>query len=93
MSDFLTPTEIARVREAIEIYIRNHVVGIFQYKGDDDPNPKIGSGVAIEIGDRLFVATAAHNLRDIPAGGKSALFSASCGKTVGVIASNFQPIW
>jgi len=89
MSDALTPTQSSKLQEAIQLYIRNRFVGIFQHKGDDDP-VYIGSGVTVEIGEKIFIATAAHNFQDVPSGGKFTLFSASSGKLLFNTAANLS---
>lgn len=81
------------LRKAIENYIRASFVGIFQFRPDDHPrpdNPYIGSGIAIEIANRFFLATAAHNFRDIPEGGQVALFSGCSANTMLELAHNYS---
>lgn len=55
-------------RVAQEAFIRSSLVAIDQNYVNGDR--KIGSAICIEIGDRFFLSTAAHNFECIPDGGK-----------------------
>jgi hypothetical protein len=87
------PTLKAELRTAMENYIRAPFVGIFQFRSEDHPKPDIphiGSAVTFQIAGRVFLATAAHNFKDIPNGGKFHLFSATNGKSIQNIAANLS---
>lgn len=58
-------------------HLRRHTLAIWQ----EFPRkvPFMGSATCIQIADRLFVSTAAHNFEDIPCGGKFTLFSIASG--------------
>ncbi len=60
---------------AVSSFIRNYTVAFWQITPGEEE--RIGSGVCIEIGSRLFVATAAHNFNSIKRGGKSIPFPAN----------------
>ena len=62
-----------RAREAYEDYIRNHLVAIDQV--DVDGKRFIGSATCVEIAKRVFLCTAAHNFKGLPAGGTVAFSS------------------
>jgi hypothetical protein len=59
---------------AVRNHIKRHTAGIWQQM---PYSPAVGSAVLIEIADRLFLATAAHNFSDIPRGGKYTIFPAT----------------
>lgn len=57
---------------AIGAYIRRNIVAVLQeFEGKE----YMGSGVCVQISDRLFIATAAHNFQDVPSGGTFKLLS------------------
>jgi len=59
---------------AVRNHIKRHTAGIWQQM---PYSPAVGSAVLIEIADRLFLATAAHNFSDIPRGGNYTIFPAT----------------
>jgi hypothetical protein len=75
-----------QVREMMSGHIRRHSVAIWQEVSRDEVY--IGSGVCIQIADRLFVATAAHNFKVILKGGSITPFSTSSNTPLTVIAQN-----
>lgn len=60
---------------ATEYYVRNRTAGI--YLSLPSGETYIGSATCFAVGDRIFIATAAHNFEGIDSGGSFSLFSAN----------------
>lgn len=67
-------------RSAQGEYIRRHTVAVWQKCPGNETY--IGSATCIQIADRLFISTAAHNFEDIPNGGTVTLYSVTSGTPV-----------
>jgi hypothetical protein len=82
-------TKYKNATDAIGHYMSRHSVAIWQE--DQQEGIYIGSGTCIEIAGRFFIATAAHNFKDIPRGGRIILFSAvpSSDTPIDVIGQNY----
>ena len=69
----MSPEERKNILDAAESHIRTYSAIISQVDGSG--SPFIGSATCLEIGNRLFLATAAHNFKVIQDGGKVGVFS------------------
>lgn len=80
--------ENARIAQAA--FLRRHTVAIWQEC--DGKEDRIGSGTCIQIADRLFVSTAAHNFDYVRSGGTITVFSVASGIPVAVrvIGQNYS---
>ncbi len=86
---FDTSAILENARIAVGDYLRKHTVAVWQEFPEE--TPFIGSGTCIEINDRLFISTAAHNFKDVPRGGKVTLLSANSSSRIPlkVIGQNY----
>lgn len=64
---------LKHIFSALSDHFLNHSIVIWQISPSGEPS--VGSGTCVEIGNRLFVATAAHNFKDLQNGGRVVLFS------------------
>jgi hypothetical protein len=90
----LNKADIERILEhaktAVQDHVRAHTGGVWQESTGD--SPIIGSLTCIRIADRLFLATAAHNFKDLRKSGKVTVFSSSVRSTtpLNIIGSNYS---
>ncbi|MFL6211901.1 MAG: hypothetical protein ACJ74W_23850 [Pyrinomonadaceae bacterium] len=77
-------------RLALENYLRNRTAGIYIVMSPMEAD--VGSAICIEIGGRLFIATAAHNFRGMNAADSVTLFSANRSSAIPltVIQANYR---